>query len=208
MYRWYPPDSGMKPNVGSSLSPLTRKREWQMEVRSSSPGAVRFKFTKKEIAESEQEGRERCERAKRKRLRGRSGGPDGGTDLRIDILGSAGEMAVASFLGKKEGLFSIRSAIRDSIDIPPDIDVKTGAKHSYRLIVHLDDKPTKKFVLVTIEGLEDGRYDTIIHGWILGKDAMQRKYVCEPVPGRRGYFVPQKDLRPISELRDEQEAEE
>lgn len=202
MFRWYPPDPGMRPTVGLACSPLPRMREWNMEVRSSAPGALKFKLTKKEIRDAEAEGKERCERGKAKRLRGRSGGPNGGTDLRIDILGSAGEMAVASYLGRKDGLFKDKQAVRHSIDIPPDIDVKTGAKHSYRLIVHLDDLPTKRFVLVTIEGLDDGTYDTIIHGWMMGEDAMKKKYVCEPVPGRRGYFVPQKDLRPVSELKD------
>lgn len=173
-----------------------------VDTRSSSYGAVRFSFSDQDVQKAETEGFERCRRAKSKKRVGRSGGPSGGEDMRMDILGSAGELAVAIFLGKTIGLFDDKVAVRGSPDIKPDIDVKTGARHHYRLMVHLDDLPSKKFVLVTIEGIDAGKYDAIIHGWIGGSDAMVGKYKSEPVPGRAAFFVPQKDLRPVAELLD------
>ena len=74
-------------------------------------------------------------------LRGRNGGAwKGSKALDIHLLGAAGEMAVASYLGLKEHLFKETEAKRGSDDLP-GIDVKTRSKASYDLIVQKREDP-------------------------------------------------------------------
>lgn len=129
---------------------------------------------------------------------GRDRGPTHGQDaLRVHILGAGGEMAVASYLGLKDEVFKESEARRGSYDLPPDIDVKTRARHYYDLACMLDETSCKTLVLVTIEHQE-----IRIHGWIKAYDAMQDKWKKSHVPGRVSYFVPKENLRPIEELKE------
>ena len=124
-----------------------------------------------------------------KGLRGRNRGPRFGQKaLDVHLLGAAGEMAVASYLGLKEYLYRETEAKRGSDDLP-GIDVKTRSKHSYDLIVQKNENPEKKFVLVTIESQK-----TLIHGWCYGREAMQEQYWADPARGRPAYFVPKEAL--------------
>ena len=129
-------------------------------------------------------------------LKGRNGGVAVGSKaLTIHLLGAAGEMAVASYLGLKEFLYKETEAKRGSCDLP-GIDIKTRSRHHYDLIVQKNESPDKKFVLVTIEDKK-----TLIHGWIGGKDAMKEEYWADPARGRPAYFVPKTALRPMSTLK-------
>lgn len=129
-------------------------------------------------------------------LKGRNNAPaHGEAALRMHTLGAAGEMAVASFLGLEGHVFQETMARRGSCDLPPNIDVKTRARHYYDLIVQLDEEQDKRLVLVTIENRE-----TRIHGWINSSDAMQEKWRKECVKNRPAYFVPQTALLPLSSL--------
>ena len=130
-----------------------------------------------------------------KGLRGRNRGPRFGQKaLDVHLLGAAGEMAVASYLGLKHELYKEKEAKRGSDDLP-GIDVKTRSKHSYDLIVQKNENPCKKFVLVTIESQK-----TLIHGWCYGKEAMEEKFWADPARGRAAYFVPKQYLRSIDTL--------
>lgn len=130
-----------------------------------------------------------------KGLRGRNRGPRFGQKaLDVHLLGAAGEMAVASYLGLKHELYKETEARRGSDDLP-GIDVKTRSKHSYDLIVQKKEDPSKKFVLVTIED-----ETTLIHGWCYGKEAMEERFWADPARGRAAYFVPQQYLRSIDTL--------
>ena len=130
-----------------------------------------------------------------KGLRGRNKGAwRGDKALEIHLLGAAGEVAVASYLGLKEHLFKEIEAKRGSDDLP-GIDVKTRSKHKYDLIVQRNENPEKKFVLVTIEGQK-----TLIHGWCWGREAMQERYWADPARGRPAYFVPKVALHSMGSL--------
>lgn len=130
-----------------------------------------------------------------KGLRGRNRGPRFGQKaLDVHLLGAAGEMAVASYLGLKHELYKEKEAKRGSDDLP-GIDVKTRSKHSYDLIVQKNENPCKKFVLVTIESQK-----TLIHGWCYGHEAMQEQYWADPARGRPAYFVNKEHLRPMGTL--------
>lgn len=132
-----------------------------------------------------------------KGLRGRNNGPERGAEaLRVHTLGAGGEMAVASFLGMKDKVFSDVMAKRGSCDLPPDIDVKTRARHYYDLICQFDECPSKTLVLVTVENRQ-----VILHGWAKAYEAMQDRWKREYVKGRACYFLPKENLRPIQSLK-------
>ena len=130
-----------------------------------------------------------------KGLRGRNGGASFGSKaLEIHLLGAAGEMAVASYLGMKSFLYQATEAERGSDDLP-GIDVKTRSKASYDLIVQRQSDPNRKFVLVTIENRQ-----TLLHGWCYGHEGIKEIYWADPARGRPAYFVPQSALRPMEAL--------
>jgi hypothetical protein len=115
--------------------------------------------------------------------------------LDIHLLGAAGEMAVASFLGMKEHLFKETEARRGSDDLP-GMDIKTRSKHSYDLIVQRQEDPWKKFVLVTIS-----QQQTLLWGWCYGHEALQERFWADPARGRPAYFVGKEHLRPMETLK-------
>ena len=130
-----------------------------------------------------------------KGLRGRNGGASFGSKaLDIHLLGAAGEMAVASYLGMKHELYKEVEAKRGSYDLP-GIDIKTRSKHSYDLIVQKQENPDKKFVLVTIQNQQ-----TLLHGWCYGRQAMDVRYWADPARGRPAFFMPKENLHPMETL--------
>lgn len=133
----------------------------------------------------------------KKHLKGRNGGPaDGDKALFFHKLGAAGELAVADYLHLRAFLYQEIEAKRGSVDLPPNIDVKTRSRHDYDLICQLDEKPGKTLVLVTIQ-----HKTTLLHGWIKSEDAMQEQWKKDPAHGRPAYFIPQSALLPLLELR-------
>jgi len=160
------------------------------------PIPIEFVFTEEERQQAMDEGLRRQRVNEARGLRGRNGGAwKGSKALDIHLLGAAGEMAVASYLGMKEHLFKETEARRGSDDLP-NIDVKTRSKASYDLIVQKQEDPEKIFVLVTIENQQ-----TLIHGWCYGKQAMQEQYWADPARGRPAYFVGKEHLRPMETLK-------
>jgi hypothetical protein len=158
------------------------------------PTPIEFVFTEEERILAKQEGTRRQDVNAAKGLRGRNGGAwQGSKALDIHLLGAAGEVAVASYLGLKEHLFKETEARRGSDDLPGNIDVKTRSNASYDLIVQKREDPKKKFVLVTIENQQ-----TLIHGWCYGEEAMKEEFWADPARGRPAYFFPKKNLRCMS----------
>ena len=159
------------------------------------PSPISFVFTPEERQAAMEEGMRRQAVNEAKRLRGRNGGASFGSKaLDIHLLGAAGEMAVASYLGMKHELYKEVEAKRGSDDLP-GIDIKTRSKHFYSLIVQKQEDPDKKFVLVTIENQQ-----TLLHGWCYGREAMDERYWADPARGRPAYFVPQSALHPMETL--------
>ena len=159
------------------------------------PTPIEFVFSEEERKQAMEEGQRRQAVNEAKGLRGRNRGAwRGDKALEIHLLGAAGEMAVASYLGMKEHLFKESEAKRGSDDLP-GIDVKTRSKSCYDLIVQKNENPSKKFVLVTIENQQ-----TLLHGWCYGHEAMQEQYWADPARGRPAYFVGKDKLRSIDTL--------
>jgi hypothetical protein len=160
------------------------------------PTPISFVFSEEERKLAMEEGMRRQQVNEARGLRGRNGGAwKGSKALDIHLLGAAGEVAVASYLGLKEHLFKEKEARRGSDDLPGGIDVKTRSKAAYDLIVQRQSDPSKKFVLVTVENQQ-----TLIHGWCYGHEALQEQYWADPARGRPAYFVPKEALRSIDEL--------
>ena len=164
-------------------------------VIASPPIPVEFTFSPEERRQAMEEGMRRQAVNEARGLRGRNNGPRfGDKALQVHLLGAAGEMAVASYLGMKEHLYAEREARRGSDDLP-GIDVKTRSRHSYDLIVQKREDPQKRFVLVTI-----CEQQTLIWGWCYGRQAMQERYWSDPARGRPAFFVPKERLHPIDTL--------
>ena len=156
---------------------------------------IQFIFTDEEREMARAEGFRRQAVNEAQGLRGRNGGAwKGSKALDIHLLGAAGEVAVASYLGLKEHLFKETEAKRGSDDLP-GIDIKTRSKHSYDLIVQKQENPDKKFVLVTIENQQ-----TLLHGWCYGRQAMDVRYWADPARGRPAFFMPKENLHPMETL--------
>lgn len=161
------------------------------------PAPIRIELSTEEKRIASEEARRRQSANERLGLVGRNNAPSvGAKALEAHLLGAAGEMAVASYLGLKHGLYRENSAVPGSCDLPGMIDVKTRKGHRRDLIVQRGENPNKKFVLVTIENKA-----VLIHGWCLGKDVMLSKFWMDPAGGRPAYFVPQSVLRSINELK-------
>jgi len=164
--------------------------------RMASFGVV-FEFSEEDKALVRAEAARRQSINEKKGLKGRNGGPENGEKaLFFHKLGAAGELAVADYLGLREFLYQETEAKRGSVDLPPNIDVKTRSRHDYDLICQLDEKPGKILVLVTIQNKI-----TLLHGWIKSEDAMQEQWKKDPAHGRPAYFVPQFALLPLISLR-------
>jgi hypothetical protein len=160
------------------------------------PTPILFTFTQEERQLAMEEGHRRQAVNEAKGLRGRNKGPRFGDEaLKVHLLGAAGEVAVASFLGLKHELFKETEAKRGSEDLP-GIDIKTRSKSYYDLIVQKGECPERKFVLVTIDSGE-----TLLHGWCYGHEAMQDKFWADPARGRPAYFVGQSFLRSMESLK-------
>jgi hypothetical protein len=159
------------------------------------PTPVEFLFSDEERQQAMEEGLRRQGFNESKGLRGRNGGAwKGSKALDIHLLGAAGEMAVASYLGLKQHLYKETEARRGSDDLP-GIDVKTRSKSRYDLIVQKGSDARKKYVLVSIENQK-----TLLHGWCYGEEAMQERFWADPARGRPAFFVPKNFLHPMSSL--------
>jgi hypothetical protein len=159
------------------------------------PTPISFVFSEEERRLAMEEGVRRQGVNEAQGLRGRNGGAwKGSKALDIHLLGAAGEVAVASYLGMKEHLFKETEARRGSDDLP-GIDVKTRSKSHYDLIVQRQSEPSRKFVLVTIENQQ-----TLLWGWCYGHEASQKHFWADPARGRPAFFVPKNYLHSMETL--------
>lgn len=157
---------------------------------------VEFIFTNEQRQRAFAEGLRRQQYNQSKGLQGRNNAPVAGrTAQDMHLIGAAGELAVAFYLGLEGHLYAEDKPIRGSCDLP-GIDVKTRSRHWHDLLVQIDDTPNKIFVLVTIQNQK-----TYIHGWIKGKEAMKETWIRTFQHGRPCYAVPQEYLKPIGELK-------
>lgn len=122
-------------------------------------------------------------------------------ELQPHFIGACGELAVAKLLWLYPR-FGVRQFSGGQADLKAapdgvDIEVRARTKPSYELKVTKKDVPERAYVLV--RGLPP-TLDVV--GWAWGCDVMKAEYLRDF--GNRGveaYFVPDKELRPMEELR-------
>lgn len=123
----------------------------------------------------------------------------GRTDLGIDrhVIGAMGEFAVARLLGLNwNPVTGVTDTARGDLE---NLQVKSITARNRSLIVRPHDPDEFPYVLVFVSMME-----AEILGWISGKEAKRSHYFREADPSRgihqAAYFVPAKDLKPISTL--------
>lgn len=129
-------------------------------------------------------------------LGGKYGAPeDNSQSDAISLQGAVGEMAVAKCLN----LYwagSLGEFARGK-DVGDCVDVRSVTKSSHSLILHPADKDDTPYILVELSKPSEA---TLV-GWVYGVDGKNPLYWADPSgKGRPAFFVPRKDLRPISEL--------
>lgn len=129
----------------------------------------------------------------KRNLKGTAGQPDDNR-WQIDVEGACGEMAVAKALGIHWN-GSINTFKRGG-DVG-DLQVRASQKHNNCLIVRSGDRDEDVFIFVT--GLAP---EYLVHGWIVGKDAKQEKYLKAPNGREAAFFVPREALRSVEEEND------
>lgn len=162
--------------------------------------AIDFSLTTKQLEIAETEANRRQSYNENKNYRGRNRAPQkGDAALAMHQLGCIGELVIAYYLGLQDHLFINEAPIKDSRDLPNNIEVKARGKHGYDLLIQLNDDPSKLFALVTYEKVSNPCLAKIV-GWAYGKDVMRPELVREFVKGRPCYAVPQSELKDISTL--------
>jgi hypothetical protein len=110
--------------------------------------------------------------------------------LFMDIEGALGELCVAKV---RDRYFSATVNTFKDADLGKDVQVRATSNHDYSLIVRPKDDPNHFYFLVT------GMSPTFcVRGWIKGSDAMQDKYLKAPNGRPQAWFVPQRDLNPVT----------
>jgi len=110
----------------------------------------------------------------------------------IDIIGAAGEMAVAKLLGVywTAGINTFHGS-----DLGINIQVRTARKKGYSLIVRDSDNDQHAYILVISQ---PPRYHII--GWLWGYECKQSEYWRAPNNRPGAWFVPQDKLKNITTL--------
>lgn len=120
-------------------------------------------------------------------------GIDAEDAFKAHVAGAMGELAVAKCLGLYFPL-SVNT-FKTGADVGACFQVRTRSREDYELIVRKDDRDDDRFVLVV------GTPPKLrVCGWITGGEAKQDVWLANH--GDRGacWFVPQVELRPITDL--------
>lgn len=110
----------------------------------------------------------------------------------IHIEGACGELAVAKALNMYWA--GTINTFKSKADVGK-LEVRTRSRHDYDLLVRPDDKDESVFIHVTGKAP-----DFRIHGWLLGKDAKQEKFLQNYGGRDLAYFVPATSLNNINDL--------
>jgi hypothetical protein len=111
----------------------------------------------------------------------------------VHIEGAAGEMAFAKAMNKYYS--SSVNTFKSSDGDVDKLEIRTRADHGYDLIVRKDDKPNRRYVLVT--GMAP--HFRII-GWLEGSLARRDKWWKTYANRPGAWFVPKNSLKPINTI--------
>jgi hypothetical protein len=116
-------------------------------------------------------------------------------ELSVSLMGLMSEYCAAQILGVPFNFDSIFQVNRP--DLVNGLEIRSTQHTNGNLIVYENDKPAN-YVLTTIDFKE---LSVTLVGWLHFNDCVNEKY-WRTVPKVRkdSYWVPQKDLKPISDL--------
>jgi hypothetical protein len=121
-------------------------------------------------------------------------GCEAGAGFDLNIIGCAGELALAKCLDRFwNGAFGSLSAA----DVARQYQVRASAYNGPNagLILHPGDNDQQAFVKVLVRLPQ-----VTLIGWLFGRDGKQDRFWTELQAGRPCYLVPHPLLRPIAEL--------
>lgn len=124
-----------------------------------------------------------------------SASPGGPFGLLLDDIGGAqAEMALAKYLGV---YWDASVGVGKRPDLPHEVQCRHTFYDSGKLVIRVRDKDREIYVLVT------GRMDIFtLHGWMTAGEAKEHsEWVENPNQQGASWFVPQKYLHPMKELR-------
>ena len=110
----------------------------------------------------------------------------------MDIESAAAEAVVAKYLN----CYWSPGGVQATADVGESVQVRWSSREGARLILHEKDNDDQAFVLVT--GALP-RFE--LHGWVYGREAKAPGLWEDPGTGRPAFFVAQKYLKPMTELR-------
>lgn len=128
-----------------------------------------------------------------RRVRAKHGAPDVDGRYELDFFGCCGELA----LSKHTNLFW-SGAIPDITipDVGYCMDSRAGSKAHFCLVLHPDDVDDRPYVLTLVHALPR----VTLAGWMFARDGKQQRHWRAERPGSPSFFVPQADLRDMTEL--------
>lgn len=115
-----------------------------------------------------------------------------------ETVGCSAEIAWARMCGDRQHELPINT-FHITADYGADLEIRGSDKPNARLIVRDDEPRDRRYVFFTIQ-FGPTLIKAFPEGWIYGREAFQTKYLDNPNDARESYFVPKKDLRPISAL--------
>ena len=110
--------------------------------------------------------------------------------LREETVGILGELAVFSFLGRGNLMINTFHKIADAGE---DVECRATHHQNGSLIVRDNDDDNRRYILATVS-----RNEVTLHGWILGKEAKQKRFERNPNNYRPAWFLPQENLNTMS----------
>lgn len=122
-------------------------------------------------------------------------GANDATGMALNMMGCAGEMAVAKGLNL---FWSGSVGDYDAVDVGGKVEVRSVSRPTDCLILHPDDRDGMPFVLCYNE---PGTPKFNLLGWVWGKQGKDEKFWRDPQgTGRHAFFVPQAELFRCEEL--------
>lgn len=112
----------------------------------------------------------------------------GGTGWSNDIEAAGAELAFAKFINE-EWVGSVNTF--HAPDVGDCWQVRYTDNEDGRLIIRKRDESKRDHKFVLITGAIPKYY---VHGYILGKDGFNEKYIFNPNNGTPAYFIPKSDL--------------
>jgi hypothetical protein len=117
--------------------------------------------------------------------------------MNIDYDGALSEMAVAKYL-QRQWIGAVTFGELPSVDVSPDLQVRSTRYKSGHLILHPQDCEAHKYILALVQVADA----VTLLGWLEGWEGMNDEYWQSDKTRQPCYFVPQSALHDIETIRE------